>query len=602
AHSFPAVRPTPTKTRGETGRTTAPDGSPGPEKSRWASERMASDASGAVGGGDAFVYMGEGGPEVPMNAVRVRVDPSVVAIPADAFQNRRKLEEVELQEGLREIGEFALCNCKALRGIRIPPSVQKISRCAFESCQKLERVELSEGLRVIGMSAFASCFWLRHITVPSTVQRIDNSAFYRISSSLSSIHLPDGLEQLEAYAFSCSKFSHFRIPPLITSIASDLFFKCDRMFSVELPEHTRDIGTRAFYGCSSLRNVAIPPNAIMNNESFARCDSLTKLFGSETQIIRALKCRFDGLPIHRMLYYQSYQPDASTLDQFKRETNLRSGQQKSLRIILDPTGKQQDCLGMTPLHILACSTNQNIELYRWVISRYPENLVTRDRWGALPILYVLWRNCYRKDMQRKPLWKIITLLFESYHSKYPNYEFDWSETVKTLASENATGTVIRNFFIAEVEFFQEQSIDWDSVVAQLPDDRKRAKVFWFVYTRIIEKRIHDIRVERLQKNFIFEFNGIISNRGIDRSDALVEIQSKLEYYEAEFCRLKEATAMLELALWKAKINESVLRRRSCKKKLRVDASGFRNECRIRCGANHVIKNVLPFLLPNIQHN
>ena len=69
-------------------------------------------------------------------------------------------------------------------------------------------------------------------------------------------------------------------------------------------------------------------------------------------------------------------------------TNLRSGQRRSLRSILDPTGTQQDCLGMTPLHILACSTVDDLSLYQLLIEKYPEGLITEDRFGALPLLYI----------------------------------------------------------------------------------------------------------------------------------------------------------------------------------------------------------------------
>ena len=50
---------------------------------------------------------------------------------------------------------------------------------------------------------------------------------------------------------------------------------------------------------------------------------------------------------------------------------LRSDQQRSLFSKLDPTGNQQDCLGMTPLHIVACSTVQNLELYQVMVEKYP---------------------------------------------------------------------------------------------------------------------------------------------------------------------------------------------------------------------------------------
>ena len=58
--------------------------------------------------------------------------------------------------------------------------------------------------------------------------------------------------------------------------------------------------------------------------------------------------------------------------------------------VLDPTGNQQDCLGMTPLHILTCSSVHDIEMYRLIVEKYPTNLITKDRWGAVPLLYAFW--------------------------------------------------------------------------------------------------------------------------------------------------------------------------------------------------------------------
>jgi hypothetical protein len=69
---------------------------------------------------------------------------------------------------------------------------------------------------------------------------------------------------------------------------------------------------------------------------------------------------------------------------------MTSGQRRTLRSKLDPTGNQQDCLGMTPLHILACSSVHDLEVYRVVIEKYPANLITEDSWGAPPLLYAFW--------------------------------------------------------------------------------------------------------------------------------------------------------------------------------------------------------------------
>ena len=85
---------------------------------------------------EVFVYMG-GDMVVPLDVVRVRVHPSVTVIPQRAFKERFQLEEVELCEGLLEIGEFAFYCCKSLRHIIIPSTVTVIRQ--YEVCSKLGR-------------------------------------------------------------------------------------------------------------------------------------------------------------------------------------------------------------------------------------------------------------------------------------------------------------------------------------------------------------------------------------------------------------------------------------------------------------------------------
>jgi hypothetical protein len=81
-----------------------------------------------------------------------------------------------------------------------------------------------------------------------------------------------------------------------------------------------------------------------------------------------------------------------------------------------------------------------------------------------------------------------------------------------------------------------------------------------------------------------------------------ETITKLEYYESEYRRLKESTSLLELALWKTRMVDASLDNGKvmvgCNKKLKMDQSEFRLQCRISCEADHVIENVWPYLLPS----
>ena len=85
----------------------------------------------------------------------------------------------------------------------------------------------------------------------------------------------------------------------------------------------------------------------------------------------------------------------------------------------------------------------------------------------------------------------------------------------------------------------------------------------------------------------------------DKGVFLSTIQSKLVEYETEYRKLKEATTILELALWKNKMNEYIQVGERRNKKIRIEQSDFREQCRISCGIEMVIQHVLPYVLPEV---
>jgi len=73
---------------------------------------------------------------------------------------------------------------------------------------------------------------------------------------------------------------------------------------------------------------------------------------------------------------------------------------------------------------------------------------------------------------------------------------------------------------------------------------------------------------------------------------------KMDHYKAEHHRyVKEAITLLELALWKAKLDEKEenAAERKTKTVKNIDAESVRKEKRVTCGADTVIRNILPFL-------
>jgi len=353
----------------------------------------------------------------------INVPSTVTVIHAWAFAYCDKLEEVNISEGLLEVGTMAFYSCGSLKQIRIPSTVSRIDH-TFKECEKLEKVELSEGLVEIGEHTFYGCYSMTSINIPSTVKTIGSWAFAHVP--LKNLSLSDSIESIGNHAFWNwnEAFAIARLPSLVTMISGSMC-RSREMFSMEIPESIEQIDGEAFNSCTTLRNLALPSNVEIGTDTFKDCLDLKEL-GSERNIIKLLKNRFDNLPIHKKMYYQSY----------NQGRVLRSNNESLISTLDDPSIKLQDALGMTPLHILASSTIQNIELYKILIDKHPESLITEDRWGTLPLLYAVWRGAGKE---------IINLLIKSYQSLFPKYVFDWNLMMETLAKVSTRGGYDKSF-------------------------------------------------------------------------------------------------------------------------------------------------------------
>ena len=372
------------------------------------------------------------------------------------------------------------------------------------------------------------------------------------------------------------------------------------MCSVELPESIVLVQgpleeggfNGALMNCHSLRNVSIPASAEVEEGAFEGCADLQVIFGLvEEDIVHALKHRFDNLPIHKMIYYQSFDNNL-TSNELNSTMDIRISRRRSK---LNPTGKQQDCLGMTPLHILACSTVQNVELYRVLIAKYPENLVTEDSWGAVPIQYAIWGGAPNE---------IVQFMAESYLSLYPSYELDWTKMFISLSKRNVQRDVVKSLLDLQQGFFPNQYIDWNTIISNLHEcgDSETLgtldETFRFLVKCSITEMIHMIGLKQFREELVqfVDRGNYIGSRNARRV-FVSEVNSKLAHYKSQYLQLKEATALLELAMWKNKMNDSPSEKNRLNKKRKITETDIRQQCRISSGADVVIAGVLPYLLP-----
>jgi hypothetical protein len=156
------------------------------------------------------------------------------------------------------------------------------------------------------MIPFGNCdHSITRINIPTSLKRIGGCAFWN-SLQTATIRLSDGIESIGDCAFGYCIFTNLRVPPLIIPIPESMLYRYKSMFSLELPENMmRET-------CYCQRNIAFPPNADVGDLIFGflhateQCD-LQQMFGdSESRVVSELQHRFDGLPIHSLIYYQSY--------------------------------------------------------------------------------------------------------------------------------------------------------------------------------------------------------------------------------------------------------------------------------------------------------
>ncbi|KAL3927091.1 MAG: hypothetical protein SGBAC_013222 [Bacillariaceae sp.] len=368
---------------------------------------------------------------------------------------------------------------------------------ALYRCQQLVDAEMSEGIEQIGDEAFSWCSVLTNVSVPSTVNFIGQWAF-AYCSSLQSLDLAHGLTEISDQALrGCKSLKKLIVPSTCVRIGKEALAHCAELTSVELAEGLVEIGDKAFVGCCHLKNVALPTTLSKIGKDvfhkwmlrFQRMSQETK----DTRLLEALNRRFDGLPIHKICYFQAHHLIDTT------EVRLKQAIQQH-----HSTGFDTDEFGMTPLHILSISAKPNVRLVKIILKQYSENLVIKDRWGNFPVHYAC--DSYAPT-------EIIKLLLDKHTCVITKESMNWKRLTMLAydnCSEEATRCVVRSSIAHRMSFLG---------------------------LRLWKDDIYSI------VNEISEGMGFVEFRKITE-----RIQSTLETYE-----LKEGLSLMELALWDAQL-------------------------------------------------
>ena len=175
-------------------------------------------------------------------------------------------------EIIKYINNFS-CRTSDIKKIILPKTLKSIDKYAFSNSifRSVEEIELKDGLTNIGNYAFYMCNSLNKIVIPKTVVEIGESAF-KNCYSLRKIELPNNLKILENdLFFNCEKLSDIVFPNKLEVIKKNCFFNCNLQQTINLPNTLKIIEINAF-DCKNQVDVVLDKNNLIKNKNIVICE------------------------------------------------------------------------------------------------------------------------------------------------------------------------------------------------------------------------------------------------------------------------------------------------------------------------------------------
>ena len=219
--------------------------------------------------------------------VTYEVPKEIATMGEGALANNEKLTAVTFETGstLEKFGSKVFFQDKVLNSVTLPDSLKETGTYCFQYCEALASITLPKGFTTFGMYSFANCTSLATVNFNgnTTIKGIGTRVF-EYCTALTQITLPTSLEYVGQYTFQYSGLTSIDLSgntsmkylgstsatSAPTSTSGHVFYMCENLATVTLPEKLTHIAAYCFSGCTSLTSIEIPETVtFIGKEAFS---------------------------------------------------------------------------------------------------------------------------------------------------------------------------------------------------------------------------------------------------------------------------------------------------------------------------------------------
>ena len=266
------------------------------------------------------------GDNVSAHVTRLVFSGTVREIGEYAFCNCFQLPDVTLGSGVETVGNYAFAN-SGIKTAALGSGCHTVCEGAFQGCVKLVSATLNNELETVGVMAFKDCAALRSVTIPSSVVLLDRLAFMNCTG-LTEIVIDADLADCSKYSTWTGKYesganrysrdysvfynagngaedlkvtfgeSVTRVPAYLFATgdpeADDVFAHIDEVY---LPAGLASVGSGAFANCYDLKTVQYGGadesawRKVSVEEGNEALTAVSPRFGTEPPVARQVEIR-----------------------------------------------------------------------------------------------------------------------------------------------------------------------------------------------------------------------------------------------------------------------------------------------------------------------